>query len=499
MNDGTITASLRLLIDEAIKQAKAASVAINKELGIKPPDTSNAVRDTAKAADAQKKHGDEVRRTNKSLSEQQQRLRDIASGKLSPVQVGMTIKDDPKKYDPWTDKERAALGPTLNPSGAKGDAPGKPEPKQFDVFRRVLSINTPQVPGGFPSLPHATPVTSAVSSMKSIMPMLAAAMGTGVGGPLGGAIAGVLTKLNPAVAAVTAGMTLLRMAAQETAKAFEQARAIYAKSAGSGFGVRQTVQRGALASAIGVSEAEIYQYGAAIEQLNAQLEPAIRTISQANGTLTLVAWNFSVLETNLKALWATVAEATAPAINELLRFASAMTQLATLSHIGTVLGAIFGTLIDWITRLAAIISLFPATIMLVDTAIMDGIKNLVADIQNYLASTRIGKILGIEKTDKPGFQNTKDAFEAYKTILKTIIGAPKIGETAGTPQQFMKQMPVSAWERMGLNIGGGGGTNYNQQTANNTKKLTAQMEKLHNAVMNGKANFGIPKGMPAGA
>jgi hypothetical protein len=66
------------------------------------------------------------------------------------------------------------------------------------------------------------------------------------------------------------------------------------------------------------------------------------------------------------------------------------------------------------------------------------------------------------------------------------------------PMAYMKQMPASSWERMGLMIGGGGGTNYGQQTANHTKPVPALLAKIYAAIVAGdKFNISNPAGIPA--
>ena len=49
---------------------------------------------------------------------------------------------------------------------------------------------------------------------------------------------------------------------------------------------------------------------------------------------------------------------------------------------------------------------------------------------------------------------------------------------APQPQSWMKQLPASSWEKMGLVIGGGGGANPAMQTAHNTKSMAQDMKKL---------------------
>ena len=52
---------------------------------------------------------------------------------------------------------------------------------------------------------------------------------------------------------------------------------------------------------------------------------------------------------------------------------------------------------------------------------------------------------------------------------------------APPPISFMKQLPASSWERMGLVLGGGG-LSPAQQTAHNTKELVHEVKKLNSYV-----------------
>lgn len=70
-----------------------------------------------------------------------------------------------------------------------------------------------------------------------------------------------------------------------------------------------------------------------------------------------------------------------------------------------------------------------------------------------------------------------------------MLGFPlSIGTDMGAapaPLSFMKQLPASSWEKMGLVIGGGGGSNPAMQTAHNTKSMAQDMKKLVSYVARG--------------
>lgn len=56
------------------------------------------------------------------------------------------------------------------------------------------------------------------------------------------------------------------------------------------------------------------------------------------------------------------------------------------------------------------------------------------------------------------------------------------------PQAYMKQLPVSSWERMGLVIGGMGGANPAVETARNTRATVTELKGLRKAFAPRSAN-----------
>ena len=62
------------------------------------------------------------------------------------------------------------------------------------------------------------------------------------------------------------------------------------------------------------------------------------------------------------------------------------------------------------------------------------------------------------------------------------------------PQAWMKQMPASTWEHMGLQVGGGGGTDYNRQTAMNTKETNSHLKELIKAQFQQLNDITTPQG-----
>ena len=254
--------------------------------------------------------------------------------------------------------------------------------------------------------------------------------GVGLGVPGLGAIAG-LAQLNPVAAVLAATFRIVtaeaKFVAREFHRAAEQARSQYSKSLTSGFGTSFTINRSLLAKTIGVSEDEVYQFGGAVGFLNQRLELASKTMAEANLTLTASAWNASILETDFEALRMKMAQDVAPAINILT---------------------------------VALDELVKMTIRNSETIIAGAAKfGLTLAIQNNPVLRYAAAVIG-SAIDKNG----------------GIGGAGQM--QAPPPVAFMKQMKASQWERMGLVIGSGGGTNYGQKTAENTKATATLLASL---------------------
>lgn len=263
----------------------------------------------------------------------------------------------------------------------------------------------------------ANPIPTAPTAGR--LPVATMLAGLGLGVPGLGSIA-ALGQMHPAMAAIVGGMRLFRAEMDALTRtihnANQQARQLYAKTLRSGLGTEMTAHRSALAQVIGVSEDEVYQFGAAVAFLNGRLEFATSKIAANNPVLTAAAWNVEIMKKDLEALGSTIAAEAAPAVNVLAKSISVLAKVAT-----------------------------EAAPAIIKFATQIGVRLLT---QNSLALTYLRTF--IEKN-------------AESLGLK---GAGN--EQAPSPVAFMKQMPASQWERMGLVVGTAGATNYQQKTATNT-------------------------------
>ncbi len=224
---------------------------------------------------------------------------------------------------------------------------------------------------------------------------------------------------------------------------FEDAKKVYAKAGTGGLGIAGTTKIGILSSIIGVSEKDVYRFGGAIQYLNPQIEKASKILSETNSPLTQISWQWGVMKTNLAALFAKITSDAAPSI---LKF---------VDHLNVLVQAFQDSL-----------------------PILEKVYN-IAKWSNPLyvfhraTEALANKIYGVSQAEI-------DKGRALSSMPSAVTG--------------MKQLPASTWERMGLVIGGTGGTNYAAKTANNTEEIKKSMGKLVMAVLHPKQSGTNPFG-----
>lgn len=504
-NTGKISVELKLLLDNLRKQAKEAAKTVQTEFA-KAGAAGNVSASTSKAVTEQTKLTSSIKETTKALTAAQQARKKmldewrkslpepkIIFGGTGQSDVAITPSTPGAGDKPWENPVGNG-GRLATPTSMPRPAVDPNLPKSLAMALRQVNPSKPALPSTpFPTLPNAP--TPQPSSWKTMLPALAAGVGTALGGPLGGAVAGLLTKANPAVAAVTAVMTALRMAVSETAEAFKRAHDTYIRSMTSGFGLKMQATRQLLSQVIGVSENDIFQFGAAIAQFNEKLDVARKTIIETTPALAYTTMNWNVMMENISAAWMQFAAAVAPAINRIEDFVSSIMKLYILSGIPAMLGTLVSNFLETITRIVAALNVPAAGFDLLFITIKDGIKNAIQVIENAFLSM-LNELTDSDYTmgELPGFDDTKKAKDAFEELIKVILGSSDPKKEKSQPVASMKQMPASSWERMGLVIGGSGGVNYNQQIAANTKYSNTLIEKLISA---SKFTIAQPAGMPA--
>jgi hypothetical protein len=227
--------------------------------------------------------------------------------------------------------------------------------------------------------------------------------------------------------AIGLALKALTVIVKETIAAYEYARQIYAKSLMSGLGIQFTVRRSMLAEIMGVSEQDVFRFGAQMAYLNPRLKEASDILARTATPLTQVSWEFKILQADILALFADIANTATPAILNL------------------------GNALDNLVKTA---------IYLYDHAP----KSLISGAASGLA-TGIGNLtLGVWGT------------LAAKLGLKINSELSKTGGMP-QPQSWMKQLPASSWEKMGLVVGGGT-QNYAKETAKHTKEMAQGIKTM---------------------
>jgi hypothetical protein len=226
-----------------------------------------------------------------------------------------------------------------------------------------------------------------------------------------------ITAIKKAIRLIVKG---LEWGAEQIKKAIEFSHQLYAKSLESGLNLRFTAQRQMAANALGVDEKDIFRFaqsGAVMRQLS----DAANTLSKNAPQLAYAATQFKILEFNILASGSNIAVKLAPAFN-------------TLSVALEVLLTRLNATVNNVQKLA-IAELIAQTPLI-------GLKNVMAMIK-----------------------------------LFSVNGQ----QTLGQPQSFMKQLPVGAFEKMGLIIGGGmadKALEYQRRAATGIEKLVQATTKV---------------------
>lgn len=292
---------------------------------------------------------------------------------------------------------------------------------QSDKFLRMVANKSLGMGALFP--PYKGPPPPIIGSQ-------AGAAGAG-GNGYNGIFQKFTSRLFSKALSVTAGLLIYKainiplQALTKTIKglndAIEHARKLYASALGSGLGLQFTAKRNLLAEVLGVSEKDVFQYGAAIGFLNSRLEASTAILAKAAPNLASVSYGFKILEIDIRALFATLVNDSAPAIRKFT----------------------------------------------------DGLSNLVKMLIDH-AKTIEGIVGFIIRSQIP-----------LDLFVKGVSSNGKDSGPAPDPVAYMKQVHASALEHMGLIVGGiGGATDFAAQTAQNTKKTAEAVQKIAQKMSN---------------
>lgn len=261
----------------------------------------------------------------------------------------------------------------------------------------------------------------------------------------------------------------LTTAIKKTTQQYEEASRIYAKSLQSGLGTAFTTKRSIQAAILGVSETEVVKFGAALNYINPKIEQAAKTISDANLPLTKVSWEFKILKINMEAMFAKLAVEAAPAIYSLI---DALNEL-----------------VSWVNKNSK--------------SLMSPIRAMNQQNQNeakYKAFEDFASKYGLFMSGShvKGKDDIGDSINLFrKGSDKPDVKALELFQrewskktqdrekTIPTPQSFMKQLPASSWEKMGLVVGGGANT-----TNDLIRKSNAYLQVIAKSVSGGMPRAG---------
>lgn len=314
-----------------------------------------------------------VRKVNTSLQDQLAAWRKLHAGGIAP---GMQI----------------AIAPPRASAGAGGWRPGQ----------AVVMTGA--------GLATRGPYTGAT---PPIIPSVSGGGGGGMGGsglPWGRAIT-VFSLLYGSLA-------LLRAELRTLSAAVNRASQLYAKSLSTGLSPTFANQRGAMARILGVGEQEVFQFGAAVQQLGPRLRSASNIMAETLPNLQSLHMQWGVFKEDLLSMVAKLASDATPALR----------------------------------RIVAVMDRFVL-----------GINCLLTTLEKH---------------------KTLLAFSSWLSTVGTLATKLGIGGkgadmgAAAPPTSFMKQLPASALERMGLVISGTGGRNPQEETARNTKKIYEGVYRL---------------------
>jgi len=228
---------------------------------------------------------------------------------------------------------------------------------------------------------------------------------------------------------------------------FKKARDIYSKSLTSGLGVSMTTKMGALSQILGVSEEEVLKFGAAISYLSPKIEDTIKILESVNRPLADIQMNIEILKLKFIAVSSVITASMVAEINEFIDSISAFLDVFKDSDI---IQGFVGTAIKALEFVGLLIS----AIAIVIQVFYEGIKGIFTLLFNLLSKIPgLGFMHSTMQTKLPDMLS--DIGKQAKTFAgygdKTSGGLPQV-------QSSMKQISASAWEKMGLVIGGRGNT-----------------------------------------
>lgn len=415
-----ISAELRLNTAQAISDFKKALAQMKSSLSL------GMGQDIGKAVTATDKLTASAKKTKTAVKEVSDELKKWRESIPAPVvrDTSGATNATRKKYGP------GAIVPLTG--GGLATAPAGQDPLQAALaqgYKRYTGIIRNPLLQSFQAVqtaPPKIPTASAASASSFSKQGLSAMSASGI--PYISTLArAAFSPLGAALGVVALEVLALRKLFNELGHSVELARANYARQLTSGGLPGSFVaKRSALASIIGVSEQEVFQFGKQIEYLNEKLAMSVGVTTATTRSLTAVSWEFAVFGKNCQAVWDIIAAQLAPAMLGLGRALNATLEIV-ISW-----GVKFGEVLKTVLRAAIV--------------------------------TALGQTAGL----------AYDALAASGENAKPIPGV----------EASSSRLPASAWEKMGLILGPTVAQAAAQRTAQNTAQIVEQLNTLNHTIVN---------------
>jgi hypothetical protein len=446
---GQIGIELRLLMDKLKGDIANAAKAIKKDLS--GPVTGDM---TGKADEGMEKTGKEadklatrINRVSEAARVLKQRLADIASGKLSPVQPGMTVRGAGEESEAASRQARLEELRRYRAQGLRGyNVQDFFRGGQYGRRNPNLATVLPPSLGGTAKL-EMTRFQELQSIGKAIALNAAA-------------FTAALASLRVAVGLVKYAFSGLLQPLNMLQRSMEEARSRYAASLTSGgLPLGFTSRRSVLASVIGVGEGEVLKYAGAVKQLNEMVAISSKVHAETAQSLAMGAWKVRAFKEDWKAMLENVTYLYTPALNRITTWLDEILK----TFIARQNDARKAADEAWAKEKAVL-------------------QERQKALQEQIKAGAFGSVrFGQERHDKIARMKAEGE-------LKQITDKLKAHEIANAPEASAHRLRSSPWEQMGMVIGLGAAENPMKQTAKNTAKSAEYLGQM-------AAAFGLNRGV----
>lgn len=432
MSDGTLTVDLRLALKKLREDVREASQVIKSGLAKSLGVGDAQIKATRDAGSAQDQLATKTKRATSELDKQLLAWKKLQNFRGQPKVYG--LPGGPMAPRP----NYSGYGPTMNPTqGPMGAGGGLATGGPYLGSAPPIIPRAPIVPKA-PVIPGLPAGDAQMFWRRMITGAMGAGRGTGYGSIIGanqfmGAFGGTATGgkalagvglsgaggaaaasgvLLVAILALVSALKGVKMVVQQSIASAERARSLYARSLQSGLGLEGTAKRSMLAQVLGVGENEIYQYGAALAILNPRLENAAKISAQTALVVAPLSYDISILKFDLEALWNTLAADVTPVLRTVIQGFDALARGGTM--------------------------------------LIDGFLKPAWEFISETINSKLGKVVMSGLLTMAYGDNVNQIVSSIVKAFSAGVGAQG---AFPAPQSFMKQLPVSNFERMGFVAG----------------------------------------------